>query len=857
MNNYCNKLRVRAAMFVLGVPLFLGTVPALGWDLDPESGVGWTCPAGSETEAKAVAQAAAFLAETLSRITGRTVSAAAGEAASAPGGIQLIVDPAEEPVTAEAVFGGSLEAYRIEPADAVLRILSPTATGVRNGVMAFLHRQGCRWLLPSPKWWILPEGRKVGFTGRETSAPDFSNRRIWYAYGAGSPAVKSVLGEHYRVWAEANRLGGVAGFSCGHSYGNIISRNREIFAAHPEYFALRPVKNAGDAAEAAAEEPASETLARAVGPQGKFCVSNPGLRELCLKDRIALLESQRRRNPYAFMVSMDPSDGDGVCLCPDCRAIGTPTDRVLSLANHVARGLREAIPGAWVGLYAYATHREPPTIDLEPNIYVQVAMAFNKTSHSYEDLIRLWGEKAGSLGIREYYGVEAWDFGLPGRMRGADPAYHRRWIPRYRAAGADSVNAESNANWGGQALGFYVAARLLWDTEAEVDTVIDDFLHAAFGSAAEPMRRLYHEFAETRRLSPGNLARMLDRAFEALDAAESPGAKARIVDVIAYLNYVVHFDAFEQCASHTEPYYEALETLMRYAHRIESRNMVHTYALARRLCNANVKGKRDELWLFGDDVLWKQGEPHTDAEILAMARDLRTELDQSLLLRETFSRDLVPVVDLPGPRPEKTRTVRFRHRVTAYLLPRETGRVRFEMSERVTAGLEDAEAREIPLEIRETPEGILAAGAELRQGTLYRLSLATGGATASLRFPEGVDVALEASEDAPLWLDMCGPFALYVPGGVKELRCAGAPRLSLLDPSGERTDISPARYGDDGFATLPASGEGRLWTVWNQTRGAIAFLNVPPLVQLDPDRALLPREVVPSANLPEGTDPGL
>jgi hypothetical protein len=488
--------------------------------------------------------------------------------------------------------------------------------------MTFLHRQGCRWLLPSPKWWIIPEGKPVTFDGREEGAPAFAYRRIWYAYGTAD----AVLTGYYKTWSDANRLGGVAVFQTGHSFTDIIGRKKAEFDAHPEYFALRPPPTNAPAALPAAREKDGENAGLENRDLLKFCFSNPGLRALCLRDRTALLLAQRKANPAAFMVSMDPSDGQGTCDCPACRKLGSTTDRVVSLANHVARGLRDAVPGGWVGMYAYATHREPPSIALESNIHVQVAMAFNRTAYTYDDLIRLWGEKAGSLGIRDYYGVEAWDFGLPGRIRGANPDYHRKRIPQYHAAGAVSVSAESNDNWGGQGPGFYVASRLLWNPADDVDAIVADYLKSAFGPAAAPMGELYAAFASDKDLGPTNQARFYDLAYKALEQAGGPAVRARIVDVIAYLNYVHLFAEFEPVAPHTEPYYAALETLMNYAHRIQPRSMVAAYALARRLCNGNVKGKKDTFWMFGEKPVWKHGAPYTDDEILAQAAGIRVAL---------------------------------------------------------------------------------------------------------------------------------------------------------------------------------------------------------------------------------------
>ena len=65
----------------------------------------------------------------------------------------------------------------------------------------------------------------------------------------------------------------------------------------------------------------------------KFCISNAGLIELVTRDRLKLLEANRKSNPAAFMVSVDPSDGQGTCHCENCEKLGTTTDRVFSLSK--------------------------------------------------------------------------------------------------------------------------------------------------------------------------------------------------------------------------------------------------------------------------------------------------------------------------------------------------------------------------------------------------------------------------------------------------------------------------------------------------------------------------------------------
>ncbi|MHB9108197.1 MAG: DUF4838 domain-containing protein [Armatimonadota bacterium] len=596
--------RISWRPLLTSLALLLGLAhAAAGFELTPQSSISLYSRLTDKATQTTLQAAGDFLAATLGQMTGWKLPVQVVTEPPA-GGICLAVtgyDP-EKPA--------DLERYTITATEAQLTIASPTAIGVRHGVMAFLHSQGCRWLMPSPKWWIIPQVDALRVTGKWESAPVFASRRIWYAYGTGG---RKDLQDYYNVWAQAGLLGAARPLSTGHSYGGIIDRNKAEFAQHPEYLAKGKDGKPDPTKVAAAQ---------------KFCYSNPGLRALCLRDRIALLKAERATNPLSYMVSMDPSDGQGTCDCAECAALGGTTERVLSLANHVARGLREEIPGAWVGLYAYSSHRMPPTIPLEPNIHIEVAMAFNQTGLTYDELIEQWGKKAGSIGIREYYGVEAWDWGLPGRLRGGDVAYHQRTIPNFLQHGAVSLNAETNANWGGQALGLYVAARMLWDPKVDVDAVVEEFLTAAYGTAAPRMRELYAYFDTFGMRSPAlteaERRKMLDLAFAALNATADPACKARIVDMLAYLVYVDHYTRFGKGENSTgdDAYYARLKALMTYAHRIESRNVMHTYALARRLCNGWVRN-RMEFHLTNKDCVWKVGEQYTDEEIVAMAEKLR------------------------------------------------------------------------------------------------------------------------------------------------------------------------------------------------------------------------------------------
>src|SRR5947207_2420156 len=92
----------------------------------------------------------------------------------------------------------------------------------------------------------------MGFPAPAGIPPVYS-RRIWYGFGPWDYAK-----EPYRDWCEKNRAVQGIELNTGHAYDGILARNKEAFAAHPEYLGLLGGERKST----------------------KFCISNPGLRQL-------------------------------------------------------------------------------------------------------------------------------------------------------------------------------------------------------------------------------------------------------------------------------------------------------------------------------------------------------------------------------------------------------------------------------------------------------------------------------------------------------------------------------------------------------------------------------------------------
>lgn len=84
--------------------------------------------------------------------------------------------------------------------------------------------------------------------------------------------------------------------------------NKAVLLEHPEYLAEINGK------------------IQPFAPGTKPCYLNPGLIELYTKDRLRKLKNQIDTDPeglHSFVISVEPSDGDGHCECSECLKIGS------------------------------------------------------------------------------------------------------------------------------------------------------------------------------------------------------------------------------------------------------------------------------------------------------------------------------------------------------------------------------------------------------------------------------------------------------------------------------------------------------------------------------------------------------
>lgn len=412
-------------------------------------------------------------------------------------------------------------------------------------------------------------------------------------------------------------MGGPAAWSIGHTWHGLDPAGD--FARHPEWFAL----------------------SGGVRTPSKPCYSHPEVIERAIAFALAEAERGAQRGKSTRgkpMVSMSPPDGLGYCECERCLAAcgggdtlrdrafrersfldrGTlffrredgsvasvASETLFAFVNRVAAAASERRPGTLIGCYAYSAYAHPPSFDLHPAVYVQVASAFRRTPLSLEEQLREFGAKTPHLGIREYFGVYQWDWDLPdpGNL---EPETLARTLRSYRSSGVTAVNAEASCNWGPRGLGYYLAAQLLWDIDADPSAILRDFYDLAFGPAALPMQRYYALWygpaaavlpdprgvpprarpAEAARLDPAALRDALRDALEDLDeaarlASGRVGYQERVDHLRLYAHSLVLRAKLEEAEASGDPgrILDAIREETVFSGRLAPTNLVHARAL--------------------------------------------------------------------------------------------------------------------------------------------------------------------------------------------------------------------------------------------------------------------------------------
>ena len=383
-------------------------------------------------------------------------------------------------------------------------------------VYAFLEELGCRWFYPGED--IVPNRSREDVVEtlqalaqagkRKRYEPDFRirmRRFLVQELGAlGAPLEQTVMTRlpDEIDWMTKNRMN-VLQFGLNHSWGS-YSHWQAFRDAFPEMKKRGMVIGVGGhmlfmfmPEEKFSEHP--EWLPFVDGkrqPKGQFCTSNTEAVQFYLQKLIEFLE----QNPEIGYFAPWPKDTGGWCECEKCH--GTPLgDRYMDLGKQIYSTIKSRCPGVEVTHFAYGSHLGVP----QQNRPIQgmsitlclwgrdlsIPIENEKTHPGYRENLKQWLDIAqsthSSCVLHEKYARHL-GLGLhmmPVPILATDIKY-------LKANGIDGLELPMAymGRWS-KGLNLYLIAQLMWNANANVDTIVDDFFRQYYGSLSGTMREAF------------------------------------------------------------------------------------------------------------------------------------------------------------------------------------------------------------------------------------------------------------------------------------------------------------------------------------------------------------------------------
>ncbi|MFN0075215.1 MAG: DUF4838 domain-containing protein [Prosthecobacter sp.] len=410
---------------------------------------------------------------------------------------------------------------------APLQMWDQDERGSFNAVCGFLMKLGVRWYLPGELGEVLPILKTIPLPKLdETVRPDFEQRRFSYHGG--------VHGRNNSMWFMRIGVRDPYGIQDAHGL-DTMTNHAEVFAAHPEWFAMYGGKRRF--------EP---------GANNQLCYSNEEL----FQESVRYVRAQFDHFKMS-MVSVMPPDGyTAICQCEKCQGKDSPerdqgglaSDYVWGFVNRVAKEVSKTHRHGKVLNCAYGIYSLPPLkIDkLEPNVVVSIVGARvprnNKPEQQavFRQLRESWVAKTHNPIINfENY-----------------PFIDRGWyLPAFTPhAMGESTNATKGISHGEDisltvpqepstaGIGFnhfqvYFTARMYWGgKDADVDAMFREYCRLFYGPAEQEIRAFF-EYCEANwqemekdKLKADEALALFDQAKAKADSASVYGKRIALID---------------------------------------------------------------------------------------------------------------------------------------------------------------------------------------------------------------------------------------------------------------------------------------------------------------------------------------
>jgi hypothetical protein len=379
-----------------------------------------------------------------------------------------------------------------------LIVLGRNDLGTLFGVYELLERYfDVRWFMPGEIGEYVPQQETLRM-GKVNLVYKPSFRVRWVGNGEWS------LHQRMNAYVKAgDRDVGVRWKWHFHTF-RILIPPEKYYKDHPEYFAL-----------VNGERKVTDSPSHG----NQLCTSNPDVIREVAKNLIAVLDEE----PDLEIITLSPNDGGGFCECENCRALDEPgrdwfarySRRLAIFNNEVAEIVKQKHPNVQIKVGAYAMYARPPLDEgykPEDNLFFQLCHLYFchnhplgsdtcKAGETFEPsddfqpnqefckILDQWLKLSPHLFIYEYYSI-----GGMQRAKLPWPLVHtmRSDIAYYRDKGVEGFYTQlSGDTWHRLGLNYYVAAKLCWNADLDVNALLEDYFGKFYGPAAVPMKTYF------------------------------------------------------------------------------------------------------------------------------------------------------------------------------------------------------------------------------------------------------------------------------------------------------------------------------------------------------------------------------
>ncbi len=260
-----------------------------------------------------------------------------------------------------------------------------------------------------------------------------------------------------------------------HAMGYLMTP-AEYYAEHPEYFSFRDGER--------------------LSGYSQLCLSNPDVLRICTEK----IRNVMRQNPDFLIYSMEQGDNRLYCQCEECEALaekyGGQSGIMVWFVNQVADAVKDEFPDKFIGTFAYQyTRHAPKNIVPRDNVVIRLCSIECCMFHDYDDCeqnvafmkdLKDWSAIAPHLYIWDYV-TDFAQYNLP-VANWKTMATHIKDFRDNNAIGILEEGDYQTVSCELKELRAWLLSKLMWNPDADVDALIEDFTDGYYGAAGKYVR---------------------------------------------------------------------------------------------------------------------------------------------------------------------------------------------------------------------------------------------------------------------------------------------------------------------------------------------------------------------------------